>query len=78
MSWLAICDRCGFRYRSDELRKEWTGLRVCSYDFEAEEPLDPLLGSCDSYDPNDWKVAAGSPTLGAGEGGVDIGLGQAA
>jgi len=26
----AICDRCGFQYKDNELRKEWTGLMVCS------------------------------------------------
>lgn len=25
----AICDRCGFKYRHSQLRKEWTGLMVC-------------------------------------------------
>ena len=30
----AICDRCGFKYRLNELRKEWTGLMVCSADFD--------------------------------------------
>jgi len=23
------CQRCGFKYRLDQLKKEWTGLRVC-------------------------------------------------
>lgn len=27
--WLAVCDRCGFTFKSHQLRKEWTGLRVC-------------------------------------------------
>ena len=25
----AICDRCGFKYTLDQLRKEWTGFMVC-------------------------------------------------
>jgi hypothetical protein len=25
----AICDRCGFKYKSSQLRKEWTGLMTC-------------------------------------------------
>lgn len=25
----AICDRCGFKYRHTQLRKEWTGYMVC-------------------------------------------------
>lgn len=27
--WNAICDRCGFKFKSNQLRMEWTGLRVC-------------------------------------------------
>lgn len=26
----AICDRCGFKFRLGQLRKEWTNLMVCS------------------------------------------------
>jgi hypothetical protein len=37
----------------------------------------PLIGSCNTYLANDYKVAAGSPALGAGSGGADIGLGLA-
>jgi hypothetical protein len=29
-----ICDRCGFKFRLSELRKEWTGLMVCSEDHD--------------------------------------------
>lgn len=28
------CDRCGLTYRLRSLRKEWTGLMVCSADFD--------------------------------------------
>lgn len=24
-----ICDRCGFKFKHSQTRKEWTGLRVC-------------------------------------------------
>lgn len=34
----AICDRCGFEYRLSQLRKEWTGLMVCSADFDPRPP----------------------------------------
>lgn len=27
--WNAICDRCGNKYKASQLRKEWTGHRVC-------------------------------------------------
>jgi hypothetical protein len=40
--WNAICDRCGFQYKSAELRLEWTGFRVCSSCFESRHPQDFL------------------------------------
>ena len=40
---IAICDRCGFRYKYTQLRKEWTGFSVCSECYEPKEPqLEPL------------------------------------
>lgn len=33
MAW-GVCMRCGFRYDLSQLRKEWTGLRVCSPCFD--------------------------------------------
>ena len=40
---IAICDRCGFRYKNTQLRKEWTGFRVCSECYEPKErQLEPL------------------------------------
>lgn len=44
MSWLAICDRCGFKYTSNELKSEWTGLKVCSQCFETRHPQDFVRG----------------------------------
>jgi hypothetical protein len=38
--WSAICDRCGFEYNSDQIRTEWTGLKVCSMCWEARHPQD--------------------------------------
>lgn len=40
--WNAICDRCGFKFKASELKKEWTGLMVCEADFELRHPLDFL------------------------------------
>lgn len=34
----AICDRCGFEYPLSQLRKEWTGLMVCSADWDPRPP----------------------------------------
>ena len=36
--WNALCDRCGFKYKADKLRLEWTGLRVCNECFEPRHP----------------------------------------
>ena len=39
---LAICDRCGFRYRLHQLKKEWNGLKVGPDEYEAKHPqLEP-------------------------------------
>jgi len=40
---VAICDRCGFRFKYSKLRKEWTGFRVCSECYEPKHPqLEPV------------------------------------
>lgn len=36
--WNVICDRCGFKFKNDELQQEWTGLRVCSKCIEPRHP----------------------------------------
>lgn len=40
MSWNAICDVCGFKFKNYQLRKRWDGLMVCSADWEPRHPLD--------------------------------------
>lgn len=50
--WNAICDRCGVKYKSGQLRREWTGLRVCSGGgtndcFEMRHPQDHVRGKPD-------------------------------
>jgi hypothetical protein len=35
-----ICDRCGFEFKSGQLRKEWTGLMVCDGCWEPRHPQD--------------------------------------
>tara|TARA_R100001015_G_scaffold15277_1_gene7247 strand:- start:219 stop:914 length:696 start_codon:yes stop_codon:yes gene_type:complete len=45
---LAICDRCGFRYRLHELKKEWNGLKTCPNCFETKHPqLEPHTSPSD-------------------------------
>lgn len=38
--WNALCDICGFEFKSSELRKNWQGLMVCSKDFEQRNQQD--------------------------------------
>ena len=39
-TWATICDVCGFRFPSDQLKLRWDGLRVCKDDFETRHPQD--------------------------------------
>jgi hypothetical protein len=34
----AICDRCGQQYKYLELKKEWTGFKVCPECYEPKHP----------------------------------------
>lgn len=34
----ASCDRCGFKVRHDQLRKEWTSLLVCEPCYDPRPP----------------------------------------
>lgn len=38
--WNAICDVCGFKFKSSELRKRWDGYMVCEDDYEQRHPQD--------------------------------------
>lgn len=51
MTWLAICDRCGFQYEASQLRKEWTGLMVCPKDYDPRHPQDRVRGKADRQAP---------------------------
>ena len=42
--WLSLCQRCGFKYMSSQLRLEWTKLRVCNNCFEYRQPQDFVKG----------------------------------
>ena len=67
---LAICDRCGFRYKFSSLRKEWNGLKTCQECFELKHPqLNPLPHVVDPealYEPRP------SSDFGVGEGFVVV------
>lgn len=44
----AICDRCGFEFWFDQLRKEWTGLMVCSSCWDPRHPQEFVRGVRDN------------------------------
>jgi hypothetical protein len=37
-SWNALCDVCGHKFKSHQMRKRWDGLMVCEQDFEHDHP----------------------------------------
>lgn len=41
-SWNSICDVCGFKFKSYELRKRWDSKMVCDKDFEFRHPQDMI------------------------------------
>lgn len=41
-AWNVVCQVCGRKYKSDEVRKRWDGLIVCHNDFENRHILDFL------------------------------------
>ncbi len=38
------CDRCGFWYKAEQTKKEWTGLIVCSDCWEVRHPQEFVRG----------------------------------
>lgn len=42
--WSAICDRCGFEFKSSKLLKTWDGLMVDKACFEVRHPQDFIRG----------------------------------
>lgn len=38
--WNIICDVCGRKFKSDEVRERWDGYYVCKSDWESRHPLD--------------------------------------
>lgn len=49
--WLYACQRCGFTKYASEIRKEWTGLRVCRTCWEPRHPQDFVRGVKDDIAP---------------------------
>lgn len=47
-----ICDRCGFKYKSTQVRKEWTGLIVCKKCWDPRHPQDKVRAVKDDQSPS--------------------------
>lgn len=60
--WLAICDRCGFEYKSYQLRKEWQGLMTCKSCWEPRHPQDFVRVTRDDQTPP-WTRPEGEDTF---------------
>lgn len=55
--WNAICQRCGFKYKSQQVAREWTGLRVCrgadtNDCWEPRHPQESVRGKADRQMPS--------------------------
>jgi hypothetical protein len=46
-SWNAWCQRCGAKYKSEDLCEEWDGLKVCHDCWELRHPQDLVQGILD-------------------------------
>jgi len=64
-----ICDRCGFKKKASECKKEWTGLFVCSPCFDIRNPQDFVRAVADDQpvpiarpEPTDTFIAPGDVT----------------
>lgn len=42
--WNTICDVCGFKFKSGDLKKRWDGMMCCKDDWEVRHPLDFVKG----------------------------------
>lgn len=51
--WNAICDQCGRRFKSSQLRKRWDGYMVCADDWETRHPQEFVRPVKDNH-PLPW------------------------
>jgi hypothetical protein len=52
--WNALCDVCGQKKKSDQMRKRWDGLMVCAADWEARHPQDLLRAVKETSNKLPW------------------------
>jgi len=61
--WKVQCDRCGFWMKSNALRAEWTGLRVCGDCWEPRHPQENIRGKADVQAPPWARPASDGPDV---------------
>ena len=67
-SWNRICDRCGFKRKAEDTRKEWTGLIVCRDGcLDVRNPQDFVRGGHDRQRVPDPRPEAADDFLGTNE-----------
>lgn len=59
-SWNAICDRCGGKFKSHDLRLTWDRLRVCDRCWETRHPQD-WVRAAPAERPPDWTRPESAP-----------------
>ena len=67
-----ICDRCGFKYKMNQVRKEWTGLMVCHGPetngcWEVRHPQDFVRGVVDEQSVKNPRPEADDTFLAVGD-----------
>lgn len=67
-AWNALCQRCAREVKNYELRKEWTGLRVCNRCFETRNPQDHVKGRADRQAPTWVSPDVDGPDVSVGSG----------
>lgn len=63
-----ICDVCGFKKKSSDIRERWDGLFVCEEDWEQRHPQDFIRGM-----PDDQSVPFARPDSDASQTVTDVG-----
>lgn len=53
-AWNALCDVCGGKFKSTEMRKRWDGLMVCGSDWEPRHPQDFLRAVKETSNQLPW------------------------
>jgi len=51
-NWSVICDVCGWRFASSEVRKRWDGRIVCDADYEERHILDFFRVKSETHVPD--------------------------